>query len=462
MDNLTTHHDGIANYDSIFNGVHLRFFLVRIFYPCLLIWGTIGNALCLRVLLSKKFFKNSTCQYLAILAVIDILFILMKSSKHIYKLFRETPIFNTSKSVCGSLTFFSSALAHMASWILVIVSFDRYLIVTSRYRRRPSSVNRVFCSTSILIGIVALCNLYYFFILGRTIPLDHFDSSELQNVQTNATLTPTTIDSMFISSTTSPIEIDNETEIIEFAEMHENENENENEIEMPTSFFCVPSRGYEKFFRTYIPIFDILLVAVIPFFLLCFTNIGIIIYTMRNNQRMRQHRKRAHRRHQRLTIMLLSVTLAFIGLTCPSVIVICVNKIIYSMDRRADSKANPGSALQTVREPSNVQSILDICEALWYTKHAMNFILYTLSGQDFRKEFTKLFTQCIHQRPTVSNKLITTLSQTGEIVNEPSMIEQSTSTRSLPRKSKKSTNSHDLAAIVLMNSKFPSSTPPSD
>jgi hypothetical protein len=168
-ENLTMHSDDTQHTEDMSSLVDLRFFLVRIFYPCLLIWGTIGNALCLRVLLSKKFLKNSTCQYLAILAVIDILFILMRSSKHVYKLFRDTPIFNTSKRICRILTFFSSALAHMASWILVIVSFDRYLIVTSRYRRHSSAVNRVFCSTSILIAIVALCNVYYFFILGKKI-----------------------------------------------------------------------------------------------------------------------------------------------------------------------------------------------------------------------------------------------------------------------------------------------------
>jgi hypothetical protein len=170
IDNLSSTTDDINHQQpSISFLLDLRFFLVRIFYPCLLIWGTIGNTLCLRVLLSKKFNKNSTCQYLAILAVIDILFILMRSSKHIYKLFRDTTIFNKSKWICRSLTFFSSALAHMASWILVIVSFDRYLIVTSRYRRHSSAVNRVFCSTTILIAIVALCNLYYFFILGKKI-----------------------------------------------------------------------------------------------------------------------------------------------------------------------------------------------------------------------------------------------------------------------------------------------------
>ena len=172
-----------------------------------------------------------------------------------------------------------------------------------------------------------------------------------------------------------------------------------------TIFVCIPSIEYETFFRTYIPVFDVLLVAAIPFLLLCFTNTGIIVYTMRANRAIRQHGKHAHRRHQRLTIMLLSVTLAFIGLTCPSVIFICLNKIIYSRrilnDRKDGTNDNPG-----LGPPAKVQLVIDICEALWYTKHAMNFILYTLSGQDFRREFLKLFTQCCRRRALVMRKLL--------------------------------------------------------
>ena len=167
MDNLTLGNDDGTYQPPASFIADFRFFLVRVFYPCLLVWGTIGNALCLRVLLSKKFIRNSTCQYLAVLAVIDILFICMRSSKHIYKLFRDTTIYNTSIWTCRILTFSSSALAHLGSWILVVVSFDRYLIVTSRYRRNSSAASRVFYSTSILIAIVALCNSYYFFILGK-------------------------------------------------------------------------------------------------------------------------------------------------------------------------------------------------------------------------------------------------------------------------------------------------------
>lgn len=182
-------------------------------------------------------------------------------------------------------------------------------------------------------------------------------------------------------------------------------------------FICIPSVGYENFFRTYIPIFDILLVAAIPFLLLCFTNIGIILFTMRSHRRMRQHRKRSHRRHQRLTIMLLSVTLAFIGLTCPSVIFICVNKILYaprvSIQRKENSNENDNPGV-----PSNIRLIIDVCEALWYTKHAMNFILYTLSGQDFRREFLKLFTHCFNYRFVFLRKIILNDPQTADLANE--------------------------------------------
>jgi hypothetical protein len=143
---------------------------------------------------------------------------------------------------------------------------------------------------------------------------------------------------------------------------------------------------------------------------------------------MLQYRKRAHRRHQRLTIMLLSVTLAFIGLTCPSVIFICVNKIIYSMRLQTDNKPVNLNELVSVSPPSNVQLIVDVCEALWYTKHAMNFILYTLSGQDFRREFLKLFTQHFNHRSFFIRKLVnktqTTTTTTAALLSESTLDTQ--------------------------------------
>ena len=51
----------------------------------------------------------------------------------------------------------------------------------------------------------------------------------------------------------------------------------------------------------------------------------------------------------------------------------------------------PGEGFRPNLTAKHHQSvILDLLESLWYTKHALNFILYTLSGQDFRREFKKL------------------------------------------------------------------------
>jgi len=144
-----------------------------------------------------------------------------------------------------------------------------------------------------------------------------------------------------------------------------------NETYFVTRFVCIARLEFKQFFRYYLPIFDLFFVAIIPFLLMIFTNIGIIRTTLNSNMLFITTRKQ--KRNNRLTIMLLSVIVAFMLLTCPSVIYICLNRLI-SSTTFSDTKL----------------VILDLLESLWYTKHALNFILYTLSGQDFRREFRKL------------------------------------------------------------------------
>jgi len=156
-----------------------------------------------------------------------------------------------------------------------------------------------------------------------------------------------------------------------------------NETSYTTRFVCIVPSLYEEFFHLYVPIFDLLFVAIIPFCLMMFTNIGIIRTTMHSNILCATSRKQ--QRNNRLTIMLLSVTLAFMLLTCPSVVYICLNRLSPSSTNYSDTKL----------------LILDLLEALWYTKHALNFILYTLSGQDFRREFRKLIS-CSQRRTTMT------------------------------------------------------------
>jgi hypothetical protein len=145
----------------------IRLGLIRIFYPCLMIFGTIGNILCLKILLRKRFRHHSTCQYLCILAVIDILFIYLRSTRYLYRHIFQVDLRNTSLWICRSFIFFSSTLSHLASWILVIVSFDRYLIMKNLFPYRHAGW-RVIKSTCILIMIVCLVNAHYFYILGKT------------------------------------------------------------------------------------------------------------------------------------------------------------------------------------------------------------------------------------------------------------------------------------------------------
>ncbi|CAF0961505.1 unnamed protein product [Adineta steineri] len=117
----------------------VRLSFVRIFYPCLMIFGTVGNILCLIILLRKRFRHQSTCQYLCVLAVIDILFIYTRSTRYLYRYIYNADLRNTSLWICRSLMFFSSTLSHLASWILVIVSFDRYFMIKNLFARRDAN-----------------------------------------------------------------------------------------------------------------------------------------------------------------------------------------------------------------------------------------------------------------------------------------------------------------------------------
>ncbi|CAF0987143.1 unnamed protein product [Rotaria magnacalcarata] len=304
----------------------IRLGLVRIFYPCLMIFGTIGNILCLKILLRKRFRRQSTCQYLCILAVIDILFIYMRSARFLYRYIFHVDLRNTSLWMCRSFIFFSSTLSHLASWILVIVSFDRYFIMKNLFPCRYVGW-RVIKSTCVLFIIVCLVNMHYYYIVG--------------------------IDMKLRSPT-----------------VHKNRNASNETYHIITSFVCIAPLQYKKLFALYIPIFDLLSVAIIPSFLMIFTNIGII-RTTKHTGILLTFRKQ--KRNNRLTIMLLSVTLAFMLLTCPSVVYICINRF-----------TSPTAASDTKLV------VIDLLESLWYTKHALNFVLYTLSGQDFRREFRKL------------------------------------------------------------------------
>lgn len=143
----------------------IRLVLIRVFYPCLMLFGTIGNILCLKILLRKRFRRQSTCQYLCVLAVIDILFIYMRSTRYLYRHIYHVDLRNTSLWICRTFIYFSSTLSHLASWILVVVSFDRYFIMTNVVPRRNAG-GRVIKSTFVLILIICLLNAHYFHILG--------------------------------------------------------------------------------------------------------------------------------------------------------------------------------------------------------------------------------------------------------------------------------------------------------
>ena len=141
------------------------------------------------------------------------------------------------------------------------------------------------------------------------------------------------------------------------------------------------------FFRRYIwPWIDASVYSFFPLVMLLVFN-PLIIVTVRRSATERNHlsvtRSRARTRHavteQQLTTMLLFVTFAFIILTGPMAVTLILEKLW------DPPTAAHGAAIWKLWRT--------IVSNLMYTNHAINFILYSLSGQHFRRELRRTL-QC--------------------------------------------------------------------
>ncbi|CAG2221375.1 unnamed protein product [Mytilus edulis] len=86
--------------------------------------------------------------------------------------------------------------------------------------------------------------------------------------------------------------------------------------------------------------------------------------------------------NHRMTAMLLSVTFTFIIMTAPKTILFCIRNEVF-MFLKYNTYDFQEIALYTL-----ITRIADLC---MYTNHAINFFLYCVSGQRFRKEMKQLF-----------------------------------------------------------------------
>lgn len=154
--------------------------------------------------------------------------------------------------------------------------------------------------------------------------------------------------------------------------------------------YCVPREAYEEFHDKVMPWLDAAIYSFVPFAVLLTFNILIIYDNRRATMRRRSMRSQNHRNrtdsrqqfHQRLTAMLLSVSFSFLVCTSPKVIFMSIRE--YAFQFIVDGRVNYqgyASYLMASR----------ISDFFLYLNHSINFFLYSIHGQRFRRELRRMF-----------------------------------------------------------------------
>ncbi|VDN14640.1 unnamed protein product, partial [Dibothriocephalus latus] len=138
---------------------------VRIPVWCLILcFGLFGNVLTVLVLRSRKLRQSSSCFYLTMLAITDILYLLTSLLASIVNYIFLFPLELRQKSavLCVITPFLHYTLAYISVWLLVAVTVERAIWVVL-----PFSARRI--CTDLTAKITVTC-----FILGFTLTDSHF------------------------------------------------------------------------------------------------------------------------------------------------------------------------------------------------------------------------------------------------------------------------------------------------
>ena len=159
-------HDDFSTLSLINAVVYRGYFLF------LILAGTCGNLLTAITLLRAKLRKYTTCQFMAVCALLNIGVLLTHTlhmmltqghGLHIRSIF--------DLGWCRLNAFVAQWIRGMASWILVIVAFDRFRQSKSVRRTQTNRTHLVFYTMFVTSMILFIANLHYLLFTGSRIRL---------------------------------------------------------------------------------------------------------------------------------------------------------------------------------------------------------------------------------------------------------------------------------------------------
>ena len=136
----------------------LIFFVQYIFPPIILIAGLYGNAMGFVVLLNKDLINigpRDTYMYLFLIDTFYLLQIIITNLQYSYHL----DLSIVSDFLCKTYSFFNYSMATISPWLIVYITFDRFISIhypAKRFNLRKPSVQLIW-----FLFVFAVCQVYY-------------------------------------------------------------------------------------------------------------------------------------------------------------------------------------------------------------------------------------------------------------------------------------------------------------
>ena len=97
--------------------------------PIIIVVGTVGNTLSILVMLRKRFRHTTMCFYLIALAIADTCVLYTSLLLTSLQVYLSTEFLLRSDTLCKTLNFLTHYISHIASWIIVCLTSERFVAV---------------------------------------------------------------------------------------------------------------------------------------------------------------------------------------------------------------------------------------------------------------------------------------------------------------------------------------------
>ena len=387
------------------NGSNISGMIWTVGTPLVFFVGIVGNIFTIIVLTINRQNRSSTSVYLTVLATADLLVMTISLPRWWLIYTFGVDIRHLSNGLCKLqwfMTYFDSTLSIS---ILATVTIERVISTVKPYQmKKMCTVTSALTISGIIVAVALLINSHVLFgftlfetdISNNSTRADdtHLvtgNTSDMEQQYRNCTTSGQTV----ISNCTTQI-TNNDTLL----------NEGKGLAVTLVKICWLQNPNYMKFYNKPFQVITILLLNVIPEFIFLVGGI-IIVRKLATVQRRvgveqlgpdrNQQNIRADRHSRQITLTLLLVNIVFFICTTP-VLIFLVNRSAW-----VDSE----------RGMTETQEILwAVFNLMFYTNHAVNFILYFLSGKRFRKQVIAVL-KC---KKTADRHTVTSRSQASTVM----------------------------------------------